>query len=97
MMGEAEKLAAITGGYTLAALVVNRVFSYFEGRRTRRAVRRGARDIMNEVQTMNGQTLAQLSDAIESRRIESVPVAKQTVSDKEHLERAAAVDELPKS
>lgn len=51
------------------------------------------KDIQTQVTTINGRTLAQLSDANESRRIEALPKVERTEADDEHLEVAPAPDE----
>ena len=44
------------------------------------------KEVLTEVKTANNKTLAQLADAVETRRIDAVPEGERTVSDQEHLE-----------
>lgn len=41
--------------------------------------------VLKEVKTGNSQTLAQLSDAVESRRIRNIPLKKRTRLEKSHI------------
>lgn len=43
-------------------------------------------EVHTEIKTANGLTVAQLADAQETRRIDKIPVAKQTGGEKEHIE-----------
>ena len=42
--------------------------------------------VKNEVKTANAQTIAQLADAIETRRIEAVSEPDWTTSEREHMD-----------
>lgn len=51
-----------------------------------------AADTNREVKTMNGQTIAELADASESRRIDEIRPAERTSAEDEHI---ATVPEPP--
>lgn len=42
-------------------------------------------EVKDEVKTINSQTIAQLADADETRRIDKIPKDKQTLLEKSHL------------
>lgn len=50
------------------------------------------KEIQKQVTTINGRTLAQLGDAIETRRIEALPKDEITDADIEHLNQAPDPD-----
>jgi len=43
-------------------------------------------DISRQVTTLNGKTLADLADAIESRRVDLIPEAERTPAEAEHVD-----------
>jgi len=46
---------------------------------------RRIKDVKNEVKTGNSQTIAQLTDAVETRRIDKIPPKKRTRLEKSHV------------
>jgi hypothetical protein len=81
-MSDTVQLALISGGFTFAALALNRVLAYFEARKTNSKVDA----VKHEVTTGNAQTMAQLADKAETRRIDQVPSADRTDADRGHME-----------
>lgn len=79
--------ALVAASATLASVLVN-------GRRIKgvsrgiEGVSNGITDVSNEVRTANSQTLAQLADATESRRVGNIAVADRTDVEKSHLVEA---------
>jgi hypothetical protein len=62
---------------TALALLVTSVGTVINGRRIK--------DVKHEVKTGNSQTLAQLADARESRRIDEIPLKDRTKIEKSHV------------
>lgn len=50
---------------------------------------RRIKEVKHEVTTGNSQTLAQLTDAIETRRIDEIPPKERTATEKSHIIEAA--------
>lgn len=76
-MSDQVLIALIFTGGTVATAALNAVLSLRNGRKTD-AVKR-------EVTTGNAQTMAQLADKAETRRIDAVPPGDQTDADRDHL------------
>lgn len=67
----------ITGITSTLASIIAGIFAYL--------ARKEAKTAVVEVRSANAQTLAQQSDANESRRIEKIPIAKRTELEESHI------------
>lgn len=76
---------------TAIALLVTAIGTYFNGRRIKdvdtvvKGVGETIKEVNKEVKTLNSQTIAELADADESRRIEKIPKKDRTPLEKSHL------------
>lgn len=87
-MGEfASIVTAIATLITAVALLVSTLLN---GRRIK-TVDTKIDEVHTEIKTANGLTLAQLGDAVETRRIDKIPVAKQTSGEKTHVAEVPGV------
>lgn len=67
----------VAGIITALAALIAALGSFWNNRKLKQ--------VGKEVKTLNSQTIAQLADADESRRIEKIPVKKRTPLEKSHL------------
>jgi hypothetical protein len=65
---------------TAIALVINAIGTYLNGRRIVA--------VKEEVKTMNSQTIAELADASETRRIGKIPKMDRTKLEKSHIKES---------
>lgn len=80
-MSDTVQLALITGAFTFAGLALNRLIGHLEYRSTSRQVAA----VKMEITTGNAQTMAQLADRAETRRIDKVPLRDRTMADEAHM------------
>lgn len=69
---------------TAFALLMTAIGTYLNGRQIK-GVDRTVKEVGKEVKTLNSQTIAELADADESRRIEKIPKKKRTPLEKSHI------------
>ena len=48
------------------------------------------KEVKDEVKSSNAQTLAQLADATETRRIDTIPPADRTPQERDHIQKSPA-------
>lgn len=65
--------ALVTSGAVLISTMVNA---------------RRIKDVKHEVKTGNSQTLAQLADAVETRRVDKIPQKNRTRTERSHIKEA---------
>lgn len=73
------------GGLVLACGTLVLAFATLRNGKKVEAVHVIAADVQHQVTTINGRTLAQLGDAIETRRVEAIPPADRTAQEDEHV------------
>ena len=76
--------AVLNNLITTAGVIILALLSLRNGRKSD-SIHTGVEAVKREVTTMNAQTLAQLSDANETRRIDKIPVGERTMGEKHHL------------
>ncbi len=77
-----DVLKALGPVFGAMAVIVGALINFFATRK----VDRNVKGIKDEVTTINGKTIAQLLDAIETRRITKLPRSSRTGGEKEHLD-----------
>ena len=77
-------LTAVALIITAVGTLITAVGTYQNGKQIK--------DVKSEVKTGNSQTLAQLADAIESRRIDDIPRKDRTPLEKSHIHEVDKVE-----
>lgn len=79
-------LFGVAAVITACGALMGTVTATFMALRTLSRVEKGVHEVHKEVTTLNGQTIAMLADATESRRIDLIPEEERTPTEVGHIE-----------